>query len=135
MNGKTYETKQRIGISYMVMQDVNHQLFTESVLDEIRLSMPDNEGELETQKAERILRNLNLFDFKELHPMSLSGGQKQRVAIGSAIAADKELILFDEPTSGLDYKHMLEVSEHIKRLVGLNKTLFIITHDPELLAQ
>lgn len=67
--------------------------------------------------------------------MSLSGGQKQRVAIGSMIAANKELILFDEPTSGLDYKRMLEVSEHIKRLVGLNKTLFIITHDPELLAQ
>lgn len=55
MNGKTYETKQRIGISYMVMQDVNHQLFTESVLDEIRLSMPGNEEEFETQKAERIL--------------------------------------------------------------------------------
>lgn len=135
INGKSYGTKQRINISYMVMQDVNHQLFTESVMDEIMLSMPGNNEESEIKNAEMILQNLNLLDFKELHPMALSGGQKQRVAIGSALAADKKIILFDEPTSGLDYKHMLEVSENIKRLSGLNKTLFIITHDPELLAQ
>ena len=67
--------------------------------------------------------------------MSLSGGQKQRVAIGSAIAADRDLLLFDEPTSGLDYLHMLEVSELLKRLGREGKTVFLITHDPELLRE
>ncbi len=38
------------------------------------------------------------------------------MAIGSAIASDKEILIFDEPTSGLDYEHMLEVSEIIKHL-------------------
>ena len=40
--------------------------------------------------------------FRDAHPMSLSGGQKQRVAIASAIASNKQDIIFDEPNSGLD---------------------------------
>ena len=88
------------------MQDVNHQLFTESVLDEVLLGMPEQNEE----KAEEILSELDLLSLKERHPMSLSGGQKQRVAIASAVASEKEIILFDEPTSGLDLRHMHEVS-------------------------
>ena len=75
------------------------------------------------------------MEYQELHPMSLSGGQKQRVAIGSAIASDKEILVFDEPTSGLDYHHMLEVADNLQRLSDMGKTLFIITHDPELIAK
>ena len=82
-----------------------------------------------------ILENLNLLQFGKLHPMSLSGGQKQRVAIGSAIASDKEVLVFDEPTSGLDYHHMIEVARNLIALSKMGKTLFIITHDPELIAQ
>ncbi|WP_324825842.1 energy-coupling factor ABC transporter ATP-binding protein [Sinanaerobacter sp. ZZT-01] len=135
MEGKIYSSKQRIRAGYMVMQDVNHQLFTESVLDEILLSMP-GENELEEKKiAEKLLESLNLSQYTKLHPMSLSGGQKQRVAIGSAIVSNKEIIVFDEPTSGLDYKNMLEVAHNLEQLSALGKTLLIITHDPELLAQ
>ena len=65
--------------------------------------------------------------------MSLSGGEKQRVAIGSAIASDKKVLIFDEPTSGLDYRHMLEVSDNLNRLKKMGKSLFLITHDPELI--
>lgn len=134
-DGFSYSPKQRIRGSYMVMQDVNHQLFTESVMDEILLSLPgDNEAE-EKNTAKQILASLNLTEYTELHPLSLSGGQKQRVAIGSAIASNKEIIVFDEPTSGLDYYHMLEVADNLKQLSTLGKTIFIITHDPELLAQ
>ena len=67
--------------------------------------------------------------------MSLSGGQKQRVAIASAIASDKQVIVFDEPTSGLDYRHMKKVAENLRELSSLGKTLFIVTHDPELIAE
>lgn len=65
--------------------------------------------------------------------MSLSGGEKQRVAIGSVIAADKKILIFDEPTSGLDYRHMLEVVELLKNLKKDGNSLFIITHDIELI--
>lgn len=135
MDNQVYTTKQRIKISYMVMQDVNHQLFTESVLDEILLSMPDKDPVAEKKAAEEILERLNLLEFKDLHPMSLSGGQKQRVAIGSAVVSEKAILVFDEPTSGLDYRHMLEVAENLKQLSKLGKTLFIVTHDPELIQE
>ena len=139
-SGKSYTAKARLKKSYMVMQDVNHQLFTESVIEEVLLSMDgsDINGETARQKARQkaldILDAMNLSEFKEVHPMALSGGQKQRLAVASAIAADKEFLIFDEPTSGLDYAHMLEVAENITRLARAGKTVFIISHDPELIA-
>lgn len=88
------------------MQEVNHQLFTETVLDEVLISME----EPDTKQAEEILARLDLLPFRDRHPMSLSGGQKQRVAIASAIASKRSILFFDEPTSGLDYRHMKEVA-------------------------
>ena len=117
-----------------------HQLFTESVIEEVLLSMDvsDVSGEAARQKAQQkaldILRALNLSEFQDVHPMALSGGQKQRLAVASAIAADKDFLIFDEPTSGLDYAHMREVAENITRLARAGKTVFIISHDPELIA-
>lgn len=129
MEGRTYCKRQYLKQAYMVMQDVNHQLFTESVLDEVLLSMTEEN----TEKAEAILESLNLLALKALHPMSLSGGQKQRVAIASAVASEREIILFDEPTSGLDLKHMEQVSANLKQLKAMGKTLIIISHDLELI--
>ncbi len=117
-------------ISYLVMQDVNHQLFTDSVLSEVLLSMPEQNEAL----AEDILASLDLLEYKDSHPMALSGGQKQRVAIASAMAAKAEILLFDEPTSGLDYRHMCEVANLLKKLAARGKTIFVATHDPELAA-
>ena len=130
VSGRTYHGRQLTKICYMVMQDVNHQLFTNSVLSEVLLSMehPDEKA------AEKILESLDLDEYKEKHPMALSGGQKQRVAIASAIAAQAQILLFDEPTSGLDYRHMREVAELLKRLAAEGKTIFVSTHDPELIA-
>ena len=139
-SGKSYTAKARLKKSYMVMQDVNHQLFTESVIEEVLLSMDvsDVNGEAARQKARQkaldILEALNLLEFQEVHPMALSGGQKQRLAVASAIAADKDFLIFDEPTSGLDYAHMRDVAENITRLAHAGKTVFIISHDPELIA-
>lgn len=133
LNGIAYNAKKRRHISYMVMQDVNHQLFTEDVLDELLLSMDGEDEEQDAVRAKEILSGLDLADKLKLHPMSLSGGEKQRVAIGSAIASEKEVIIFDEPTSGLDYRHMLEVSTNLIHLKKMEKSLFLITHDPELI--
>lgn len=131
--GCSYHAKQRCHISYMVMQDVNHQLFTEDVLDELLLSMEENDEKENIEWANQILSSLDLANKIKLHPMSLSGGEKQRVAIGSAIASNKEILVFDEPTSGLDYFHMVEVSENLNHLKDMGKTIFLITHDTELI--
>ncbi len=129
VDGKEMKRKERLKKSYMVMQDVNHQLFTESVLDELFLSM----GDEDVERAEEILESLNLLDFKDAHPMSLSGGQKQRVAIACAIASNSDIIFYDEPTSGLDLKHMHHVGNNILKLQKMGKTQFIITHDLEFI--
>ena len=133
VDGAAWDQRKRLRSSYLVMQDVNHQLFTESVEEEVLIGMPGKEAE-NTARAEKALSDLDLLPFKELHPLSLSGGQKQRVALAAAVASQKELLVFDEPTSGLDYFHMMEAAKNIRDLSARGKTVFLITHDPELIA-
>lgn len=123
--GVTYKKHRLLEQFYMVMQDVNHQLFCESVLEEVLLSMKEEDE----NHALEILDCLDLQQYKELHPMSLSGGQKQRVAIATAAASGKNFLLFDEPTSGLDLRHMEQVAESINTLTDHGKTILLITHD------
>ncbi|MCR4588210.1 MAG: ABC transporter ATP-binding protein [Lachnospiraceae bacterium] len=136
--GKVLNKAARVRKSFLVMQDVNTQLFADSVLNEVLLSLREKYGKAydpvaQEKEAMDILRMMDLEEFRDRHPISLSGGQKQRVAIAGAIAADKELIVFDEPTSGLDYKHMAEVSSVMKLLANMGKTIVVITHDMELI--
>ena len=96
---ETYLTdKQRAKRSFMVMQDVNRQLFSDSVIEEVMMNAPMGRDE-----ALQVLDDLGLADAAERHPASLSGGQKQRVAIASALCAGKEIIFYDEPTSVLPF--------------------------------
>ncbi len=134
-NGKSMRYKERLHNCYMIMQDVNHQLFTESVIDEVMLSMTDKSlsEEVKKEKAGKILAELDLDDKTETHPMALSGGQKQRMAIASGIASDKPIIIFDEPTSGLDLHHMKQVADQMEKLKKLGKTVLIVTHDHEFI--
>lgn len=129
IDGNSYKRRKAIDISYLVMQDVNHQLFTDSVLSEVLLSMKEPSSEA----AHKILESVDLDDYADTHPMALSGGQKQRVAIASAIAAKAKLLLFDEPTSGLDYVHMCSVARLLRKLADSGRTVLVSTHDPELL--
>lgn len=132
--GVIYNASQMRRISYLVMQDVNHQLFCDTVFEEVGLGIADNELESKKGVIDELLVKLDLSNVKERHPMSLSGGQKQRVAIAAAILGGKELLVFDEPTSGLDRKRMEETADVI-RSIGENKTILIVTHDPDLIVQ
>ena len=128
INGQLWKNRQLLKNCYMVMQDVNHQLFCETVADEVQLGMRSENS----SDVERVLEMLDLSRLRERHPMSLSGGQKQRVAIASAILAGKEILIFDEPTSGLDFRHMEQTAALLSSLKG-NQTVLIVTHDPELI--
>ena len=135
LGGKTLKAKDRLKNCYMIMQDVNHQLFTESVKDEVMLSITDKQmtDTDKLQKSTEILTQLDLSAYSDTHPMALSGGQKQRTAIASGIASSKPIIIFDEPTSGLDLAHMKQVAGEILKLREMGKTIFIVTHDLEFI--
>lgn len=124
--GRRIAAKDLVKKSFLVMQDVNYELFCDSVREEVLFDTED-----ETQ-CDRILKLLGLDGVAERHPMSLSGGQKQRVAIASAMVSGKELILMDEPTSGLDRFHMEQVGQLLEGLKKQGKTVLVITHDEEL---
>ncbi len=127
---KIYRGRKLRTLVYMVFQDVNHQLFSESVQEEVTLGLKVPEDERE-KVAVQVLQRMGLYAFKNNHPMSLSGGQKQRLAVAEALATKKELIIYDEPTSGLDYGNMQIVADMINELSQEGKTQLIITHDPE----
>jgi len=128
-NGKTLNKKDRLKNSSLVMQDVNHQLFTDSVEEEIKLGVKD----LSQDRLDRVLYGLELTELKDRHPMSLSGGQKQRVAIASVLCKNSRFIFFDEPTSGMDYKNMIRISKLIKEMSTKDNIIFIVSHDNEFL--
>ena len=114
---------------FLVMQDVSHQLFRETVLDEVLESM-------ERPSRSRALSVLHMLDLNELadrHPLSLSGGQMQRVALASALASERELLVLDEPTSGLDLGHMEQVAAGVSKAAAQGRAVVIVTHDPELI--
>jgi energy-coupling factor transport system ATP-binding protein len=132
LNGAKLPAKARTGPFYLVMQESGYQLFTDSVENELLLSK-NRRSRPSREKEDEILDSLSLADFRERHPMSLSGGQRQRTAIGTAMAHEAEVLIFDEPTGGLDYNNMRRVVEVTERLRSGGKTVFIITHDYELL--
>ena len=121
--------KKRRKIGYIVMQDVNRQLFGDSVKNECFLG---NRG-VEKNSVENMLKELRLYDHKDMHPQTLSGGQKQRLAVAVAVLSGKTVLIFDEPTSGLDYENMCKVCEMIKELSEKGKIIIIVTHDIELI--
>ena len=130
LNGNIQSAKERLFVSYMVMQEVNHQLFTDSVKEEIVLGVKNpDEGALNA-----VLTKMDIERLKDRHPMTLSGGQKQRVAIAAAVFCKKKIMIFDEPTSGLDFFHMMQTAELIKTLKADDTYIFVITHDYELIA-
>ena len=129
LNGRRLNRKQRAKAAFCVMQDVNHQLFSDSVFGECLLAAP----ECTDERVKEVLNRFDLLPFEEKHPMALSGGQKQRLAIATAVLSGKELLIFDEPTSGLDYAHMMEVSSVVRQLADEGRVVLIVTHDREFL--
>lgn len=128
--GVAQNSKERMKRSYMVMQDVNYELFAETVEAECSLGIRNPDSE----RIEKTLTELDIVRFRKKHPNTLSGGQKQRVAVAVSMICGKELLVFDEPTSGLDFDSMEQVGRLLQRLAE-NKIIFVVTHDYEFVCQ
>lgn len=116
-----------------VMQDVSYQMFGDSAFNELLLTNQDIES-IEA-KIEAVLKELGLWEFRNLHPFSLSMGQRQRLVLATTYIKQTPLTIMDEPTSGLDFLSMQRVADLIKQIAQQGKGVLIITHDYELIAQ
>ena len=84
------------------------------------------------EKANKILKEVKLFDRSNHFPNELSGGEQQRVAIARALISETNLILADEPTGNLDFKTSKEIFSLFLKLKKLKKTIIFATHNREL---
>ena len=130
-NGRTQDYKDRLKRSYLVMQDVNYELFAESVWAECSFGIRG----VKTELVDSTMEKLGLTPYRDKHPNTLSGGQKQRLAVAVSMICGKELLIFDEPTSGLDFDSMAQVAELIGELSAMGKIIFIVTHDYEFICR
>ena len=129
VEGKKLASGRRRGRIWYIMQDLDSQLFGESVRDELlcgQKATPER-----TARADEVLDALGLGALADRHPATLSGGQKQRLALGVALMHDASVIVLDEPTSGLDGKSMRSVGRQIEKLAHEGRVILMITHDVE----
>ncbi len=130
----TSELAQKVGY---VFQNPDHQLFKETVYDEIAFGLR-NIGTPRDQigkKVQEVLERMHLWEFRDLHPFRLGKGQRQRVAISAILAMDPEILVIDEPTTGQDRKEARAIMD---LTLGLNRegvTAFVITHAMSLVAE
>ncbi|MFN8569346.1 MAG: ATP-binding cassette domain-containing protein [Kouleothrix sp.] len=132
---KTFRRARRIGY---VFQNPATQLFRQSVWDEVMFSLEYQgvgEGEA-AQRAEAILRLLDLWEQRELHPFRLSLGNKQRLAIACIAVIQPDALIVDEPTTGQDPRHARAVMGLLTQLRDrYGTTIITITHAMSLAAE
>jgi len=120
-----------------VFQNPDHQLFSETVEDEVAFALK-NFGFNEETIEKRVTWALNLLDlteYRKTSPFMLSGGERKRVALASVLAWDPEVVILDEPTIGQDHQQKETLRQFIIQLNSQGKTVVIVTHDVEFVAE
>lgn len=82
-----------------------------------------------TERAEKLLNKVGLYEKRDQYPSFLSGGQQQRAAIARALCMEPKVMLFDEPTSALDPELVGEVLKVIRDLANEGRTMILVTHE------
>ena len=131
INSKTIANlSKKVGV---VFQNPLHQLFANSIEEEIKFSLKSfNLSKEETQyKINQILNDFNLEKYRKRSPLNLSGGESKKLAIASIICRNPKILVFDEPTLGQDEKEMEFFINLVNNERKKEKTIIIITHNIE----
>ncbi|MDR1213059.1 MAG: ABC transporter ATP-binding protein [Propionibacteriaceae bacterium] len=131
LDGRPLSRRTRQRISAIVMQDVQRQLFTDSVQAEIELAAS---GRPDSPSPAAVLDSLDLTDLADRHPLSLSGGQQQRLVVATVRLSGHRVVVFDEPSSGVDRRHLGSISHQIRQVAASGAVVLLISHDEDLLA-
>jgi energy-coupling factor transport system ATP-binding protein len=81
------------------------------------------------------LNLLGLAQYRKTSPFMLSGGERKRVALASVLAWDPKILILDEPTIGQDYQQKEKLRQFILQMKAQDKTIVIVTHDVEFVAE
>lgn len=123
-------SKREMGIVFQ-----NYALFPNmTVLNNVMYALKNKykDKKLIREKAEEMIKLVNMQEHINKYPHELSGGQQQRVAIARTLALNPSIILFDEPMSALDADNRLALRKELKQIQKKFKTTIIyITHDQE----
>jgi len=120
-----------------VFQNPDHQLFSETVEEEIAFGLR-NFGFKESTLKRRVTWALNLLglaEYRKTSPFMLSGGERKRVALASVLAWNPKVVILDEPTIGQDHRQKEILRQFIVQLNAQGKTVVIVTHDVEFVAE
>ena len=117
----------------IIFQD-NNLLTDFTAIENIKMPLiiKNENREIISKKAEKILKDVKIFDRSNHFPNQLSGGEQQRVAIARALISETNIILADEPTGNLDHKTSKEIFSLFLKLKKLKKTIIFATHNREL---
>ncbi len=121
----------------LVFQNPDHQLFSETVKQEVAFSLKNFQypEEVIEKRVKAILATLDLTPYIEVSPFLLSGGERKRVALATVLAWNPKHIVLDEPTIGQDYQQKDKLRNFILQLVTQGKTVIVVSHDVEFVAE
>ncbi|MCG6135709.1 MAG: energy-coupling factor ABC transporter ATP-binding protein [Nostoc sp. LLA-1] len=109
-----------------VLQNPNHQLFAETVYQEVV------QASVSTHLGEELLEKLNLKLLCELHPQSLSQGQKRRLALAAVLARKPKICLLDEITVGQDPQSLTLMLQVLIDFTQKGAGLILTSHDGQI---
>jgi energy-coupling factor transport system ATP-binding protein len=121
----------------LVFQNPDHQLFCETVRDEVAYSLRNfgYPSDVVERRVKGILETLDLVPYMNSSPFMLSGGERKRVALASVLVWNPQHIVLDEPTIGQDYQQKDRLRNFIVQLNSQGKTVIMVTHDVEFVAE
>ena len=120
-----------------VFQNPDHQLFSETVEDEVAFALKNFgfEAEVIEQRITWALNLLSLTQYRKTSPFLLSGGERKRVALASVLAWNPNTLILDEPTIGQDHQQKEKLRQFVVQMQTQGKTVVIVTHDVEFVAE
>lgn len=130
---RTAELAKSIGY---VFQNPDHQIFAETVKDEVAFG-PKNLGfsdEHINNETTRVLKEMDLDIPLDEMPFQLSRGQRQRLAVASVLAMEPSILIIDEPTTGQDWKESILLMDLVKNLNEKGHTCIVTTHNMNLVS-
>ena len=118
------ETRSRIGL---VPQELTLEQF-ETVFNNVSYSRGLYGKKPSPSHIEKILKQLSLWDKKDLRLRQLSGGMKRRVLIAKALSHEPSILFLDEPTAGVDVELRKDMWKIVENLRKTGVTIILTTH-------